>query len=542
MRTKWKRPFTALVAGGLVAGLVACSGDDPGSGPVDLDGKRVGAMADFAAGTPFRATEPLDFGILYNDHANYPIKNEWLLWSELTSRTNVTLKPTVVPNSDYDQKRSLVIGAGDAPEIISKTYPGMERPFVASGAILPVSDYLDLMPNFKAKVEKWGLKKDLEALRQDDGKFYVLPGLHEAPWQDYTLAFRTDELTRLGIATPKDWDEVYTALKAIKAAHPDSYPLSDRFEGKALLNVLGMTYGTAAGWGYVNATWDEKAQKLEYSASSPQYRAMLEYLRKLVAEGLLDPESFTRKDDQIAIRKFANGESFANSATAQNVVNDYRPGISGIPGATVAKIPLPAGPAGNLITGSRLENGLMIPAKAAESEHFVAMMQYVDWVWYSEEGQELVKWGVPGTTYDKDASGKRVLNPGITYAGTNTGAPKHLQKDFGFAGGVFAYGGPTELLRSTFTDEEIAFQEEMAKKTPAPLVPPYPFTEEERERASLWETPLKDYANQSALQFILGDRDLSTWDAYVSELDAKGRTQFVDLANSAHQRYKQKNG
>ena len=35
------------------------------------------------------------------------------------------------------------------------------------------------MPNFQDKVAKWNLKADLDTLRQADGKYYLLPGLHE---------------------------------------------------------------------------------------------------------------------------------------------------------------------------------------------------------------------------------------------------------------------------------------------------------------------------------------------------------------------------
>ncbi|ONI84674.1 sugar ABC transporter substrate-binding protein [Saccharothrix sp. ALI-22-I] len=542
MRTKWKRTLLTLVAGSLVVGTAACSDDSTGAGGVDLEGKKVAAMADYKAGDQFKATEPLDVSLLYLDQAHYPLKNDWLLWSEITSRTNVKIQPTVVPYSDYDQKRGLVISSGNAPTIISKTYPGQEEPFVSSGAILPVSDYLDLMPHFKEKIEKWKLQPELNTLRQADGKFYLLPGVHEAVWQDYTLAFRTDELTRLGLSAPKNWDEVYTVLKAIKAAHPDSYPLSDRFEGKAILNYAGQTFGTQAGWGYVkNTTWNESGQKFDFTGVTPEYKQLIEYFRKLVAEGLMDPESFTQKDDA-AIQKFASGKSFAISSNAQTIINDYRPNLGNIPGATVAKIPLPAGPKGDVIRGQRTENGIMISAKAVESDKFVATMQFIDWLWYSDKGQEFAKWGVEGTTFEKDASGKRKLKPEVAFGGMNVGAAKNLQRDFGFSGGVFAYGGPTELLQSTFTEEEIAFQKTMANKKVLPLAPPAPFDELERERATLWETPLKDFVLQSTLQFILGSRDMSTWDAYVKELDAKGMTEYMELVNSAYKRYKEKNG
>ncbi|WP_199443730.1 ABC transporter substrate-binding protein [Umezawaea beigongshangensis] len=538
MRTKWKRLLVVLAVSGLA---VACTGESESGGPVDLSGKRVGAMTDYSAGTRFTATEPVEFSLLYSDHPNYAIKDDWLLWKEITARTNVTLKPTVVPMSDYEQKRSLVVGAGDAPLIIAKTYPNQEDAYVASGTILPVSDHLDLMPHLKSKIEQWKLQPELNTLRQDDGKFYLLPGVHEEVWQDYTLAFRTDELTRLGLTTPKTWDEVRTVLRAIKAAHPDTYPLSDRFEGKSILATASQAFGTTAGWNYDNAQWDEETQKFEYTGASDEYRQLVEFLRGLVAEGLMDPESFTQKDEP-AISKFATGRSYAISSNAQNITRDYRPALANIPGATVAKIPVPAGPAGDVLATTRLENGLMISAKALESENFVALMQFVDWLWYSDEGAEFAKWGVEGTTYTKDSTGKRVLDPQITFNGINPGAPQHLQEDFGFQGGVFAYGGSTELLRSMFTEEELAFQESISGKEVVALPPPHPFSDEEREQATLWETPLKDFTQQSTLQFVLGDREMSSWDAYTAELDAKGAGQYVELLNGAHQRYRQKNG
>jgi putative aldouronate transport system substrate-binding protein len=542
MRTPWKRTLLTAVAGSLVVSLAACSEEDPATGGVNLDGKKTASMADYKVGTQFKATEPLDVSLLYLDQSHYPIKDDWLLWKEITQRTNITIKPTVVPYSDYEQKRGLLISSGDAPTIISKTYPGQEEQFVASGAILPVSDYLDLMPHFKDKVERWKLQPELNTLRQEDGKFYLLPGMHEKVVPEYSLAFRTDELKRLNLSTPKTWDEVYTVLKAIKAANPDSYPLSDRFEAKSILNYTGQTFGTQAGWGYVkNTIWNPSAQKYEFTGTTPEYKQLIEYFHKLVAEGLMDPESFTQKDDA-AIQKFAAGKSFAISSNAQNIVNDYRPNIAKIPGATVAKIPLPAGPKGDVIRGTRLENGLMVSAKLAQSDKFVATMQFIDWLWYSDEAQEFTKWGVPGTTYDKDAAGKRTLKPEVAFGGFNVGAPKNLQRDFGFHGGVFAYGGATELLQSMFTEEEVAWQKAMAGKKVEALPPPAPLNEEERERAALMESSLKDLVTQSTLQFILGQRNLSTWDAYVKEVEAKGSNDLVALVNGAQKRYKEKNG
>ncbi len=218
------------------------------------------------------------------------------------------------------------------------------------------------------------------------------------------------------------------------------------------------------------------------------------------------------------------------------IVNDYRPALQSIPGATIAKINLPAGPAGNVINSeSRIENGIMISSAAVESQDFVAMMQFIDWLWYSDEGQEFAKWGVEGETYTKSADGRYSLAEGMQKT-------LDLQKATGFSGGVFAYGGSTELLQSTFTPEEIEFQAAMAQKDELPLPPPHPFTDVEREQATLSETALRDYTEQMTFQFILGQRDLSEWDAYVAELDGKGMSTYIDVVNGAHQRYVNENG
>jgi putative aldouronate transport system substrate-binding protein len=542
-----RRQVLAAAAGVFALGVAGCGGDDSNEAG-NLDGKKSGAMEKYGVGDQFKATEALSFSVLYNNHSFYPLKNDWIFWSELTKRTNITLQPVAVPLSDYEQKRSVLIGAGDAPLIIPKTYHPAENAFVSSGAILPVSDFLDLLPNFKDKIEKWQLGPEIDTLRQSDGKFYLLPGVHEKPWADYSLGVRTDILQQLNLQVPKTWDEVYTMLKAMKQAYPSLYPFSDRWSkptpGGPLFGNLGASYGAPGGWGYQHATWDADAKQYFYTGASDKYKGWVEYLAKLVAEGLMDPESFTQDDDQ-AKQKLANGKSFVIMTNAQTLVNEYRPDLAKTnPQAKMAKIPLPVGPMGEINPASRLENGIMISTKAKDGKNFVAMMQFIDWLWYSDEGQQFARWGVEGTTYVKDASGKPTLAPDVNMVGLQPKAPKHLQKDFGFANGVFAYGGKPELVQAFFSAEEKEFQAVMNARKQAPFVvpPPAPFTDEEREQATLWETGLKDYVFQQTLKFVLGQRPLSEWGAYVSELKGKNMDQYMELVTKAYDRYKKEHG
>jgi putative aldouronate transport system substrate-binding protein len=546
MFSRSRRHAAILAAGALMLTLVACDTGPDESDSEDLDGNRAGAMADYKVGDQFKASEALSFSMLYNNHPSYALKDDWLFWSELSKRTNVKIENVAVPLSDYEQKRSLLVGAGDAPFIIPKTYHPQENTFVSSGAILPVSDYVDLMPNFKEKIAKWNMKPEIDSLRQADGKYYLLPGLHEKPWQDYSIAVRTDVLQQLNLQVPKTWDDVYTMLKAMKAANPSTYPFSDRWSkptpGGNLINIVTASFGSFGGWNYQHAKFNESTKKFEYTGATDAYKQAVEYLHKLVAEGLLDPESFIQSDDQ-ARQKLANGKSFVISSNAQTLVNDYRQDLAKtIPNAKLAKIALPTGPAGEINPASRTENGIMISKKARESKNFVAMMQFVDWLWYSDAGQEFAKWGVEGTTFTKDGSGKRSLAPDVNVVGLNPSGTKHLQKDFGFYNGVFAYGGKPDLVNGFFSAEEQEVQKVHAARKPVAPQPPAPFTDEEREQATLWETPLKDHVTQMTLKFILGQRPLSEWNAYVTELKAKNSQQYIDLVNKAHDRFKKANG
>ena len=539
-----------LAAAGFIglAALTGCGSGDDGGDSKDLSKKQNGAMKEYRAGRQFKASKPLSFSMLHNNNPVYPLKNGWLFWTELTRRTGVTLKPVDVPLSDYEKKRSVLIGAGDAPFLIPKTYHPSEVPFVSSGAILPVSEYVHLMPNFRNKVRKWKLEPELDSIRQSDGKYYLLPGLHEKVKSGYSLSLRTDVLDRLGLGLPTTWDEVYDVLRAIRAEYPDRYPLSDRwsintpYPVAALLSYLGQSHGVRAGWTYDNISYDAKADAFVFTGAQDGYRGMVEYLRKLVAEKLMDPESFTQTDDE-AVQKLLGEKSFAISANPQELVQNYRYNLERqVEGAKIEMVPVPLGPAGPVVMGgARLENGVMISGKALKSDSFVAMMQFVDWLWYSDEGQRFAKWGVEGTTYTY-SGGQYALEPGISLMGSDPDAPKDLQKDYGFFNGVFTYGGSWELVSSSFGPDEKTFQDAMAQREQLPVGPAHPLRSVEQEQAQLWDTPLRDHVTQNTLKFALGKRPLTEWDDYVTELKAKSMDRLVDLHNKARERFTEENG
>jgi len=547
-----RRQFLAGAGAGAAAlALAACS--NPPSTPSVSSKNQVGAMKTYDVGTQFKATEPLTFSIAMLSNPAYPYNANWPFFKYLKQMTNVSFNPTVIPYADYATKTATMINAGQAPMIIPKTYPGGEDEFVAGGAILPVSDYVDLMPNFQQKVAEWNLQSNLDTLRQSDGKFYLLPSLLQSVWQDYTLGVRTDILDKLGIPTPTTWTGVQSMMLAMKKEYPDKYPLSDRWNqptpGGNFLNILSAAYGTAAGWGYQDpgngAYWDASSGSFVFAGSMPQYKAMVTFANEMYNQGLIDPESFTQAD-AIALQKLTSGKSFVISENAQYVVTDQQ-ALAAIPGATIAKLPLPQGPLGKKLAenaSNRISSGggVMVSSKALNSPNFTALMQFLDWLYYSDAGQMFAKWGVQGVTYTGSvADGTFKLEPDVDWGGLNPAGKKLLDVDYGFFNGVFVtYTGSTQLLDTQFPPAELAFQKTMSSWATSPLPPPAPLTTEQNQQVTLTGTTLMDTVQSQTLQFILGKRPLSQWDSYVSELETQGASKLVSTYNQAYSTYKTK--
>ncbi|WP_454858950.1 extracellular solute-binding protein [Promicromonospora soli] len=317
--------MTAVVGAAALLALAACSGNGGGDEEVDGLEQTTGMMENFEADEQFTATEPVNLSLLWTDWPDMPVKDSWQVFDEIEERTNVSIELTNVPFSDHVEKRSLLISSGDAPDVIPLVYTGEEQQFAATGAVLPLSDYAEYMPNFQKRVEEWDLGAMIDNLRQADGKYYMVPGLQEVSVPVFTLIIRKDVFDEVGAPVPETWDELRDGLEKIKEEYPDSKPLADGFEGGSMLNYAAHAFGTVAGWGFGDGTFfDEESGTFEYAATSDGYRDMLEYFNGLAEDGLLDTESFTATNDGMGTvtEKFAAEQVFAASGS-NGTVQDF---------------------------------------------------------------------------------------------------------------------------------------------------------------------------------------------------------------------------
>ncbi len=494
----------------------------------------------FGAGETFHSDEAVVYSMMFSDHENYPYKEDWRIFSIIEEKTNVKFDLTLIARSDYEDKKSIMVNSGDATYIIPKTYD--ESAYVNSGQVVAISDWVQYMPNYQKCVEDWGMASDLQQKLQANGKYYVLPGMWESAGGGYSFIVRKDlfEAAGVDLSASDSWtyETFYEAMKTVKAYTGSDYVLSDTNNAKSTLGVASNAYGVLGGWKFENSNtlkFDTENNKFYFPNTTDEFKEYVTYFKKLIDEGIMDPESFTQ-DTDAAKAKFFKGDTAVINGNYQNLA-DFQ-GLMQVEGAELYMITQPGGPAGMLqVENSRLENGVMIAQKALDElgeEGFIKMLRFVDWLWYSDEGQTLCLWGVEGETYTKDADSKIVLNSDISYNGINVDtATKQLNVDYGFGGGVFAYGGTYDLRTSKMTEGEIDFNNRIqATRELTPLDPPVMADEDQSEEMNLIETPLKDYVATMTMKFMTGQADIATeWDDYVAQCEALGATRFTDTAN-----------
>lgn len=577
-----KKLLSMLLATGMVLSLAACGGtgssepasttDEGGDAAATTEAAVADEDLDYEYGEHFWSDEPVTYTMMFNDNPAYPMKETWQtegIFKAIKDATNVDLDLTIVDNSNYTDKVTLAISSGDSPYIIPKIYS--ETAYVTGGGIIPVSDWVQYMPNYTNFAETYNMADDIDTLRQADGKYYRLAGLKETALQDYTLLVRKDIFDAAGydvteLESDWTWEEFADVLKGVKdymveqgMVGADDYIWSDMWcgqtsgygQGGCLLNLLGNSYNLHTGWGITanySLVYDPDSDSFISGATSENFKTAYSIIQDLVASKVLDPETWTQ-DDDTAMNKFYRGETaLITTNRAQYVAQEE--GITeqlGEGNFELYRIVMPTGVNNYQTENLRLECGVCISSRALDElgeEEFIKMMRFVDWLWYSEEGQTLTKWGVEGETYTVSEDGTYSLTPGYYCGGLSIAQTSDdqvdMREELGFACGNYMYGGTTELLTSNFSPDLQDFYDRMAEyRELRPIDPTIAFDEMDIEQANLWGTPLTDTINTWTINFAMNQQNIDeTWDQYVAAVEAQNLQSLIDLYNTNYQEAK----
>jgi len=575
-----KKLLCAFLAAIMIMSVVACgkSAEEEGAAPPVTETEVTEEPAepeedlpyDYGLGVTFHSDEPVTYSMFFSDASWYPMTEKWItegVFAKIKERTNVTLDVIPYDSNDYMQNITLDINAGESAYIIPKIYD--ESVFVDGGAIVPVSDYVQYMPHYQDFVEKYNMQPDLETIIRSDGKYYRLPGMLEAPMQDYTLMIRNDIFKAAGydVSTlEKDWtwDDLCDILIGVKEymvkegmCSESDYIWSDLWAGSEsgqgtggnILNLMGSSYNVRSGWGIGNGMkYDPDTDSWYFSSISDDFKEFITVANRFVEEGILDPETFTQ-DDTTATNKFYNGETVIISVN-RSQYTAFENGLKEIQGEGNYETYVTVYPKGNneyIAERNRLECGVMLSKRALEElgeDGFIQLIRFVDWLWYSPEAYTLIKWGVEGETFEyaeDPETGKQIkkLLPGFKCSGLGIDGEEDdidIRLEWGYACGNFWYGHTVEEMSDNFNPVIQDYYARLGEyRKTAPIEPPVVPDEEQNEQLNLWATPLIDNVNSWTLQFIVGQKDIEKdWDAYVESCKALNVDQMVDLINEIY--------
>ena len=173
-------------------------------------------------------------------------------------------------------------------------------------------------------------------------------------------------------------------------------------------------------------------------------------------------------------------------------------------------------------------NANCITSQSEYAKEIVMMYDYL----YSEEGKILTNWGIEGESYELGSGGLPQLN-------------ETMKEDLYRLNVVYC---PNELnLMGDKEHDLIQYQLDVHREawemwrdnvTAEWRMPPgISLTPDEDNRRAEIMTEIETYAEEMILKFILGNEDLSEFDAYVEEINNMGIQEVLDIYNDAIQRY-----
>ncbi len=469
---------------------------------------------------------------MLGNHPNYPIDNEAVTFQELMRRTNITIKYETVPNSDYGQKRNVVIASGSLPDIMTinaeeAKLHGSRGLFVEMG---------DLIKEHGANLTKLFTKEMLAQQMTVDKKLYSIPYYSEKIQQDGWLV-RKDWLDKLGLEKPGTLDDFYDMLVEFRDKIPaltgkeNIIPFGSRIGFRELRKNLSFVFDTRYAWKIENG-------KYVYTPVTDEYKEMLIFINKLYTEKLLNQEIMTDSVQQ-ENEKIQSGLVGA-IITKTNVPDVYAPAIQKkAPETEYVNMPPPAG-----LNGARglKVRGYTLPgyslAISSKSKHIEECFRLIDYS-FSSEGITLLNYGVEGVTYDmKD--GKPVLKEEVV---------ESINSAANIANGLSKYG-ILPYLYPYYQTMDAQIQVGMVGKTflesmeiidtykVFPL-PSLPYTKEQSLKIKTIQASILTLREEYEAKFAMGILPFEQWDEYVEETEQLGLEEYVKLQNEAYEAYKE---
>lgn len=478
-------------------------------------------------------------------------------FQEYEKRLGIRFDVSAYDLEQWPSKLTLMMASDEMPDIIAyanMTCIDVEK-YGKDGYLLDFSQYLDIMPNLKKRMEEY--PEYAAAITNENGNIYAFSTLTAS--SEYSMVrpiFMSKKwLDNLNLEEPKTLEDFYNVLKAFKEqdANGNGDPTDEIPMGRAdtafwtdmpILWSFGI-YGRSEAFYLM----PQDGNKIVLGDTTENYKEYLRFMHKLYEEELMNVDAFVTTYSEM-------------DAKHQNDKVGYWQTWSPLPGEgsdwiVVSSFTSEYNPVRTNVIYNRADNAYMLAA-SADSEHPEEIARFVDYL-FTYEGAISAQSGYEGVSFDfveKNGMLQIDYKPYAEAAGFDNTNDFYAQKVI--AANVFPIyqvdrkGGLADVMKEMTWEElhsdelydvggtnllkEIAIREEGVQVVS--LYPNVKYTAEELETRSTLYTDVYNYLVTAKVQFITGETDIDAgWDAYLAELDKIGLERLLEIEQAAYDRY-----
>ena len=480
---------------------------------------------------------------------------------EIEEKANIKLEIISTPSSDSLEKRNLMLAGDDYPDLLLTdwtailTKSDIMQFAVKEGIFLPITEYVDKYGNNMKRIfdENPAYREGSTA---PDGEIYGFARFSECyHCSAYPKIYlRQDWMDKLNLEMPTNTEELREVLRAFVNEDPNGNGEKDEIGliGATTWNtpvefaLMGMSFQTVKPDFWLSLGAD--GESVEFSPSTDAYREGLRYIKSLYDEGLIDPTSFTQKEDIMAqtVRTephvvgmyvcdhAAMGYDNSNPVEAEN----YQ-----------ILIPV-AGPDGFRRQGQNANEGTITGFEAVitdKCQYPEAAFRLIDEFFYDDDYNMMRFKGKEGLGWERAAEGaKNVFGGEARYVVLSVPEEDKEENDkYGFGVGPQADVASFRLAMLPEV-ENVYLQENYEQRITLDTQKVEEFIPEKRleynpfiplemtdEYAEI-QTNLNSFVRKTIVQFITGERDIENgWEEYLSELDSYRVDRYVEIYKTA---------
>lgn len=466
-----------------------------------------------------------------------PDYSEMEIFKRLEESTNVAIEWTNIPDTDYQEKKNLLLASGDLPDAFyGSQFTDYDLvTYGQNGTLIPLEDLIDkYAPNLKAVFEKRPEMKS--GITAPDGHIYSLPTAEEMGIGDtpFFPSINKKWLDALGLAVPTTMDEYTEVLRAFKTQDPNGNGKQDEIP----LSFMHLWWCADIGDFFAAFGMADNLDhrivrdgKVIFTANQPEYKEALQYFHQWYKEGLIDQESFTQDAAQYLAKGKTTDETLGSYIwwETEEVVGPERAG-------DYVLMPPLEGPKGDKLVGrsngSEFARNAFVITNANENPEVT--MRWIDQQYESKMAAQ-IHWGPIGIIYEEDANGMLVnkeLPDGVSMGEYRqqvapNGAGVILREDFGTIVDM------EPRAKQRILDLENIYRPFMEEEK----YPTIFFNPEELDEINTIETDVKDFVNQSRAQFLVKGFSDSDWDKYVQQLEDMGIDRLMEIYQTGLDRF-----